>query len=140
MSNSTHPLPIEATPYATPPPIDHATLIAQAQASLDGTARQIKAVALDLQDQKLSAGLLRAYDDLRRRSLILGTYVADLQNDQQRQMLESGLELPPDVAPPPLFGSASADGAPVAPSASQVGAIAGQSTTAYRPGGFLQEP
>ena len=126
MSNNTHPLPQDAPQTATSDP---AVLIAQHQSTLEGSASNLKALALSLNDQKLSAGLLRAADEMRRRSMILSTYVQDLQNEATRQALESGLELPPDVAPPPLFGSE----AP--PSAS----LSGQPTQAFKVGGFLQE-
>jgi len=98
MSSATQPLP------ASPPPVDHAQLVASVQGQLEDAARPIQGVALDLVNQHASAGLLRLVDAIRRQAILASLYVADLQNEATRVAYESGAPLPPDVSlSGPLF-------------------------------------
>ena len=80
----------------TQPQIAHAQIVTDAQQSLMDTARKLKAVALDTDDQKTSAALLRLVDRARRAALIAQTLVADLANEAARRDLENDGPLPPD--------------------------------------------
>lgn len=78
------------------PAMAHAQIVTDAQQTLSDTARKLKAVAMDTDDQKTSAALLRLVDRVRRAALIGQTLINDLTNEATRRDLENDGPLPPD--------------------------------------------
>lgn len=81
---------------ATQSPVIHAQLVTEVQTTLNDTARKLKALGMDVNNQNTSAALLRLVDRVRRAALIADTVIADLQNEARRADLENDAPLPID--------------------------------------------